>query len=58
VAHPIPPQAPAAAGISLGADRRGKAPVQIVTPDDDEEETDVDAFFNTAMFSTQLVMNC
>jgi ribosomal protein L12E/L44/L45/RPP1/RPP2 len=62
VAHPIPPQAPTAAGASSDADRRGKAPVQTMTPNEDEEEskeeTDVDAFFNTAMFATQPVMKC
>jgi hypothetical protein len=33
-----------------------------MTPNEDEEEskeeTDVDAFFNTAMFATQPVMKC
>jgi hypothetical protein len=59
VAHPIPPQA-TAAGRSSGAHRRGKAPLQIVpTPDISEKEsdegTDVEAYLNTAMFSTQSV---
>jgi hypothetical protein len=62
VAHPIPPHAPAAACASLGADRCGKAHVQIATLNEDEEEseeeTDVDAFLNTVMFVTRPVMNC
>jgi hypothetical protein len=59
VAHPVPPQAPAA-GHSLGADHRGKAPIQIVQSlDVDEKErdfnTNVDAYLNMAMFLTQQV---
>jgi hypothetical protein len=46
----------------LGADRCGKALVQIATLNEDEEEseeeTDVDAFLNTVMFVTRPVMNC
>jgi hypothetical protein len=59
VAHPVPPQAPAA-GHLLGADHHGKAPVQIVQSlDVDEKErdfnTNVDAYLNMAMFLTQQV---
>jgi hypothetical protein len=57
VRHPIPPQAPIA-GASSGADHRGKGHVQIATPLDSDEGTDVDVYLNTAMFSTQPVMNC
>jgi hypothetical protein len=61
VAHPIPPRA-TAAGASSGAHHREKGPLQIVTPDVSEEEsdegTDVDAYLNTAMFSTQLIRKC
>jgi hypothetical protein len=59
VAHPIPPQPPAASH-SSSADRCGKAPLQIIrSPDVSEEESDdgtnMDAYLNTAMFSTQSV---
>jgi hypothetical protein len=59
VAHPIPPQA-TTAGASLSAHRRGKGSLEIApTPDASAEEsdegTDVDAYQNAAMFSTQPV---
>jgi hypothetical protein len=55
--HPIPPRAPAA-GASLGADRRGKGALQIATPSDSDEGTDMDVYLNTTMFLTQLVRKC
>jgi hypothetical protein len=57
VGHPMPPRAPAA-GASSGVDRWGKGALQIVTPSDSDEGTDVDEYLNTAMFSTHPVMNC
>jgi hypothetical protein len=44
----------------LGADHRGKAPAQIVespnvAEEESDDETDVDAYLNMAMFSTQQV---
>jgi hypothetical protein len=56
VAHPIPPRATAAGALS-GAHNHGKAPLQVVrSPMPSEEEsndnTNVDAYLNTAMFST------
>jgi hypothetical protein len=45
VPHPIPPQH-TAAGASLGAH---------VSVEESDEGTDVDAYLNTAMFSTQQV---
>jgi hypothetical protein len=57
VAHPIPPQAPAAAASSRGAHRGGegwKAPLRRSTPDESEDEIveeesdeDVDVYLNT-----------
>jgi hypothetical protein len=61
VVLPIPAQTPAA-GPSSGADHRGKAPAQTVTPNVDEEESndeaDVSMYLNTAMFRTQAVRKC
>jgi hypothetical protein len=57
VDHPIPPWAPTA-GFSSGVDHWGKGPLQIATPSDSDEGTNVDAYLNTTMFMTQLVMNC
>jgi hypothetical protein len=59
VGHRIPPQVPVASHLS-GADRRGKASLQISwTPDVFEEEsnddTNVDAYLNMAMLLTQPV---
>jgi hypothetical protein len=59
VVHLIPPRAPAA-GHSSGANRCGKAPTQIVesldvAEEENDDETDMDAYLNTAMFSTQQV---
>jgi hypothetical protein len=62
VAQPIPAQAPTT-GPLLGADRRGKAPAQTATHDEDEEdpgtdeeesadEADVSMYLNTTMFKT------
>jgi hypothetical protein len=56
VAHLI--QQTTAAGHSLGVDCHGKGPLEIArTPDLSAEEsgegTDVDAYLNTAMFTTQ-----
>jgi hypothetical protein len=62
VAQPILAQAPTT-GPSSGADRRGKAPAQTVTPNEDEEDLDADEeesndeahvsmYLNTAMFRT------
>jgi hypothetical protein len=56
VAHPIP-QATVAAP-SSGAHRRGKGPLEIVrSPDvsveESDEGTNVDAYLNIAMFTTQ-----
>jgi hypothetical protein len=42
----------------LGADHQGKGHVQIAMTSDSDEGTDVDVYLNTAMFSTQPVMNC
>jgi hypothetical protein len=59
VGHPIPPQAPVA-GRSSGADHRGNSPLQIawtldVSEEESDDGTDVDAYLNIAMFSTQPV---
>jgi hypothetical protein len=59
VAHLIPPHA-TVVGASLGAHRCGKGTLEIApTPDmsaeESDEGTDVDAYLNTALFSTQPV---
>jgi hypothetical protein len=57
VGHPIPPRAPAA-GASSGANHRGKGPLQIETPSDNDVGTDVDVYLNMAMFLTKLIRKC
>jgi hypothetical protein len=61
VAHPIPPQAPAV-GRSSGADRHGKAPLQIgrssavsEEAEESDDATNMDVYLNMTMFSTQPV---
>jgi hypothetical protein len=58
VAHLIPQAT--AAGRSSGAHRRDKGPLQIawspdVSIEESKEDTDMDAYLNTAMFLTQPV---
>jgi hypothetical protein len=57
VGHPIPPRAPAT-GASSGANHRGKGPLQIETPSDNDVGTDVDVYLNMAMFLTKLIRKC
>jgi hypothetical protein len=61
VTQPIPAQA-SAAGASSRGDRRGKGPLCIATPPgldtESDDEADVNAYLNMAMFATQAVRKC